>query len=381
MRDCPFFPVPLPGPALLGPRPADDNCFQAPHGAGKHKFRAAQGGDQRRRQPGQMGAQYIRKKLVSHDEGRRIRRQKRQGFSKGPPPGFQRPGNGRAARDFPDMTKPAAAAVRNKDNGDAVLPEQADPVDLVHFDSYTLTEAGPLLRAEAPVKFDRDANGYGVLCRVGGKSFNRLFFPGQNGKTFFVDAPADADDLRTAAEQAEEPARLRQGTASALVDLQKAVPSLHLDLRYATDRNLFRRPLHQNGDKAYAAPEVAAALQDAAARLAPQGYGLVVYEAYRPWYLSKYAYDLLPADRKGMLPPPKQGEDRNTGWTVDVGLYDLGSGEALPMISDFDEVSLRQYPAAGGAAAGLHGWNHRPPGSGAYAAGRPDCGGEIQYAR
>lgn len=219
------------------------------------------------------------------------------------------------------------------------------PLIKVHFDSYTLTEAGPLLRAEAPVKFDRDANGYGVLCRVGGKSFNRLFFPGQNGKTFFVDAPADADDLRTAAEQAEEPARLRQGTASALVDLQKAVPSLHLDLRYATDRNLFRRPLHQNGDKAYAAPEVAAALQDAAARLAPQGYGLVVYEAYRPWYLSKYAYDLLPADRKGMLPPPKQGEDRNTGWTVDVGLYDLGSGEALPMISDFDEVSLRQYPA------------------------------------
>lgn len=70
-----------------------------------------------------------------------------------------------------------------------------------------------------------------------------------------------------------------------------------------------------------------------------------MYEAYRPWYLSKYAYDLLPADRKGMLPPPKQGEDRNTGWTVDVGLYDLGSGEALPMISDFDEVSLRQYPA------------------------------------
>lgn len=134
--DCPFFPVPLPGPALLGPRPADDNCFQAPHGAGKHKFRATQGGDQRRRQPGQMGAQYIRKKLVSHDEGRRIRRQKRQGFSKGPPPGFQRPGNGRAARDFPDMTKPAAAAVRNKDNGDAVLPEQADPVDLVRRDLF-----------------------------------------------------------------------------------------------------------------------------------------------------------------------------------------------------------------------------------------------------
>jgi D-alanyl-D-alanine dipeptidase len=218
------------------------------------------------------------------------------------------------------------------------------PLTKVHFDSYTLTEEGPLLGTEASVKFDRDANGYGVLCRIGGKSFNRLFFPGQKGRVFRVNPPADADALRTAAEQAAEPARLQQGTASSLVNLKQAVPSLRLDLRYATNQNIFGRPLHNNSSKAYAAPAVADALEKAAARLAPLGYGLVVYEAYRPWYLSKYAYDLLPADKKGMLPNPKNGEDRNTGLTVDVGLYQLQSGETAPMISDFDEVSLRQYP-------------------------------------
>ena len=44
------------------------------------------------------------------------------------------------------------------------------------------------------------------------------------------------------------------------------------------------------------------------------------------------------------MPAPDKGEDRNTGRTVDVSLYELASGQAVTMISDFDEVSVRQFP-------------------------------------
>ena len=49
-----------------------------------------------------------------------------------------------------------------------------------------------------------------------------------------------------------------------------------------------------------------------------------------------------------MLPLPKEGEDRNTGLAVDVSLYYLDSGLPVAMISDFDEISPRQFPAYAG---------------------------------
>ena len=90
------------------------------------------------------------------------------------------------------------------------------------------------------------------------------------------------------------------------------------------------------------------ALQKAASFLGTHGYGLLIWEAYRPWYISKLASDLLPAKQKGMLPLPKEGEDRNTGLAVDVSLYYLDSGLPVAMISDFDEISPRQFPAYAG---------------------------------
>ena len=42
------------------------------------------------------------------------------------------------------------------------------PLAKEHFDSYTLNEAGPMTSSESTVRFERDADGYGISCRVGG---------------------------------------------------------------------------------------------------------------------------------------------------------------------------------------------------------------------
>jgi D-alanyl-D-alanine dipeptidase len=216
------------------------------------------------------------------------------------------------------------------------------PLKKEHFDSYTINEEGPVMSSEEAVRFDRNTAGMGTTCSIGGKRFSRYFYPGENNNPFRFPVAKDYPTLVQKAGEAVEPGNLKSGTQANLVNLLTSVPRAKADLRYATINNCFGVPLY-NTTKAYASSEVAAALSKVAADLATQGYGLLIWDAYRPWSVSKLASDLLPVSGKKMLPGPNEGEDRNTGMTVDVSLYDLATGASLSMMSDFDEVSPRQY--------------------------------------
>jgi len=226
------------------------------------------------------------------------------------------------------------------------------PLKKEHFDSYTINEVGPIMGTEAAVRFERDSAGRGITCSIGGKRFSRYFYPDQKDNPYRFPAVKNGEELAQAAAKAVEPAPLQKGTTARLVNLVGNVPNLKADLRYARADNLFGRPLY-NGAKAYAAEEVAAGLQKAAEKLKSRGYGLLVWEAYRPWSASKLAYDLLPADGKNLLAHPDKGDVHNTGMAVDVSLYDLQTGAAVPMISDYDEVSPRQYQNYAGSTSNL----------------------------
>ena len=217
------------------------------------------------------------------------------------------------------------------------------PLKKVRFDSYEMKEDGPFFGGEAAVHFERDAEGNGIVCKIGSKRFARSFFPGEGNKELRVESSGDYPALKEAAQKADMPAQLQQGQAARLVRIRSVAPDVKFDLRYAGADNIFGVPLY-DATEAYVEAETAVALKKVADKLAARGYGLLVWEGYRPWYVSKLASDLLPKDKKGMMPAPDKGEDRNTGRTVDVGLYDLASGEAVNMISDFDEVSVRQFP-------------------------------------
>ena len=59
------------------------------------------------------------------------------------------------------------------------------PLAKEHFDSYTLNEAGPMTSSESSVRFERDQDGYGISCRVGGHVYSRAFVgttTGERGK-------------------------------------------------------------------------------------------------------------------------------------------------------------------------------------------------------
>lgn len=221
------------------------------------------------------------------------------------------------------------------------------PLVKEHFDSYTINESGPLNHLDAAVRIERSREGYGVSCSVGGNRYSRRFFAGENGKPFRFAVSGDWQELKNAANAAVMPANLGAGQQAQLVNLAQAVPGIKLDLRYAGADNCFGNVLNDDA-RAFLDVEAAAALNTVQLNLAEYGYGLLVWEAYRPWSVSKLAYDALPLENKSMLPAPEVGFSHNTGLSVDVSLYSLATGEPVDMISDFDEPSIRQYASFAG---------------------------------
>lgn len=229
------------------------------------------------------------------------------------------------------------------------------PLSKVHFDSYTLQESGPMSNTEASVRFERDSDGYGISCRVGGNTYSRYFLgttQGERAKPFRLEERSAEDwaKLRAEAAKAAVPAALAAGEQAQLVDAA-SVAGLKVNSVYAGSDNLFGAPLYST-PKLFVAKDAAAALGRVQQRLAAYGYGLVLWDAYRPWSVSKLANLALPEGKKDMLEDPEvKGSVHNTGNAVDVGLYSLESGEALDMGCGFDEPSLRQYASYAGGTS------------------------------
>ena len=229
------------------------------------------------------------------------------------------------------------------------------PLSKVHFDSYTLQESGPMSNTEAGVRFERDSDGYGISCRVGGNTYSRYFFgttQGERAKPFRLEERSAEEwaKLREEAAKAAVPAALAAGEQAQLVDVA-SVAGLKVNSVYAGSDNLFGAPLYTTS-KLFVSKEAAAALGRVQQRLAPYGYGLVLWDAYRPWSVSKLANLALPEGKKDMLEDPEiKGSTHNTGNAVDVGLYSLESGEELDMGCGFDEPSLRQYASYAGGTS------------------------------
>lgn len=213
------------------------------------------------------------------------------------------------------------------------------------FDSYVMYEAGPMSHfGEVSVKFDRDEDGYGTALRVGGHLYTRMFFAGEKEGELGLRLPPrnDWEFLRAEANRISVPASLQRGAQEQLVNLA-AIKGLKLDNVYAGSNNLFGAPLYAV-NKLYLNRSAAAALAKAQEEVSKKGYGLVVWDAYRPWSVTKLASMALPDKQKGMLEnPDTEGSPHNTGNAVDVGLYELSTGMMAELTSGFDEPSVRQY--------------------------------------
>lgn len=135
--------------------------------------------------------------------------------------------------------------------------------------------------------------------------------------------------------------------ASDLVELVKLDTSFHLDIRYATANNLAGRPVYGEA-RAFLQRPAAEALARASRQLKPLGYGLLIFDGYRPWSVTRLFWDITPPENRKFVANPKQGSRHNRGCAVDLSLYDLASGKEVPMTGEYDEMSERSYPTYAG---------------------------------
>lgn len=225
------------------------------------------------------------------------------------------------------------------------------PLQMVAADSYRLLAYGPLRREPASARFERDKSGRGIAVVIGPKRYQRQFFDVEEGRTFQIKPLLPTAELRQRALSAVPPVEKGDFMMPDLVELSGLDATIRLDIRYATTNNFMGIQLYEE-PRAFLQKAAAEAVARVHVQLRKYGYGLIVYDAYRPWYVTKMFWDATPDHQKVFVADPSKGSRHNRGGAVDLGLYQLQTGEVLDMGSDYDEFSIRAFPTYPGGTAG-----------------------------
>ena len=142
-----------------------------------------------------------------------------------------------------------------------------------------------------------------------------------------------------------------------LVEVARLDSTVKLDIRYASTNNFLGSVFYSEA-RAFMQRPAAEAVVRANAKLKKLGYGLLIHDAYRPWYVTKVFWDATPDDKKIFVADPSQGSRHNRGMAVDISLYDLNTGKPIEMVGTYDETSDRSYPDYPGGTS-LQRWHRR----------------------
>ena len=193
----------------------------------------------------------------------------------------------------------------------------------------------------APIVLARDARGgIAALSGLGRGRMPRLAVAADDSGTFRIVPQRPVAELRAEALAATPPAQPDSLLAPDLVELVTLDPSIRLDVRYASTNNFMGARFYDEA-RVFLQRPAAEALARASARLRPLGYGLLVFDGYRPWYVTRMFWDATPEHQRMFVADPASGSRHNRGAAVDLGLYDLATGRVVVMPSGYDEFSPR----------------------------------------
>ncbi|HYE24910.1 MAG TPA: M15 family metallopeptidase [Clostridia bacterium] len=157
-------------------------------------------------------------------------------------------------------------------------------------------------------------------------------------------------ELRAEALKASPPAEAGTFRKPELVELITLDPTIKLDVRYAGPDNFLGTPVYEQA-RAFLQRPAAEALMRAHRKLREKGYGLLIHDGYRPWFVTKIFWDATPPDKREFVANPDEGSRHNRGCAVDLTLYELTTGRAVEMPSLYDEMTPRAYPEYKGGTA------------------------------
>ncbi|MGY8750978.1 MAG: serine hydrolase [Fidelibacterota bacterium] len=194
------------------------------------------------------------------------------------------------------------------------------------------------------LKFKRNAAGVATeVAIINGPVFKRREIGASNSETFRIEPLKPIEELRDIAFKAKPPKENQDFLSSDLVELKNIDKTINYDIRYASTNNFMSNKFYTRAE-AYLQRPAAQALGRVNKKLKTKGYGLLIHDAYRPWYVTKMFWDATPLDKKIFVANPENGSRHNRGCAIDLTLYDLKSGKVIEMVGGYDEMTERSYP-------------------------------------
>ena len=132
--------------------------------------------------------------------------------------------------------------------------------------------------------------------------------------------------------------QIRQNGEHRLVELKSKIPSLEYELRYASTNNFVRKEMYPARTRhTFLRDPVAEALKKVQVELNAKGWGLKIWDAYRPHSVTVAFWELIRDER--YVAHPAKGSGHNRGVAVDLTLIQLIDKKELEMGTDFDHFS------------------------------------------
>ncbi|MCH7992384.1 MAG: M15 family metallopeptidase [Gemmatimonadetes bacterium] len=228
-------------------------------------------------------------------------------------------------------------SVLETDGALALLFWGGEPTELTALTDTTFTTG-----TEAVAIQSGDGGRIGSVS-VGQRVFQRLSLGAEDGGTFQITPLRAPQDLLDDALAASPPVEQGDFRASDLVELSTLDSTIALDIRYATTNN-FMGEVFYSEPRAFLQRPAAEGLVRAHDWLRDRGYGLLVHDGYRPWYVTKMFWDATPEELRIFVANPANGSRHNRGCAVDLTLYDLETGAPITMTGGYDEMSPRSFP-------------------------------------
>ena len=128
-----------------------------------------------------------------------------------------------------------------------------------------------------------------------------------------------------------------------LVELVTLDKTIKLDIRYARTDNFVGKAVYTEA-RAFMQRPAAKALVRVHKKLRKKGFGLMIFDGYRPWSVTKIFWDVTPEDKRKFVANPKTGSRHNRGCAVDLSMFDLKTGKLVEMPTDFDDFTDHGSP-------------------------------------
>ena len=128
-----------------------------------------------------------------------------------------------------------------------------------------------------------------------------------------------------------------------LIELITLDKTIKLDIRYATENNFTGKKVYP-GARAFLQKPAAKRVVKVHKKLREKGLGIVIFDGYRPWAITKLFWETVVPEQRKFVADPAKGSKHNRGCAVDLSIFDLKTGKLVPMPSGFDEFTERASP-------------------------------------